>query len=418
MTKGGVIAGDVSLPYSELTGDDYKALAENQFVIDRLWLRSNPPKFVLDFRRGVSSSATDLDPRAPSSFFDDVGVETVNDPNGAKAATIVESAEFLSFVQKRLVEAPLYDPEKDGASQVLNTQFSQMNQLLSEVTERVHARQVELDEQHRQRVNALEAEYKDLRASLDLQQERRISELDARADKLTAQEEAIDNRQHMHARRDLRDKITSEIQQRLAGTLVHRQSFWIRYGVLALMVAAGLGLGGLSFFSLAEYTSIVRQSTSIAAGVTSELAADIRLAKDMVTTGSVWYLLGRAALSAFGAVAFLLYAISWLKRVYAEDVRAQRDLERYSIDLSRASWAIETIMEAKSNGDVAIPDILVAGVAKNLFDASAKSEADGNDALASFLKASIRGKITPNGAEFDFNNRGTTKLAKEVEAGN
>lgn len=90
-------------------------------------------------------------------------------------------------------------------------------------------------------------------------------------------------------------------------------------------------------------------------------------------------------------------------------------MERYAIDLNRASWAIETILEASSKEGVQIPDIMIQGVSRNLFGAEEKKDEAKSDALAELLRSSAKVRVGADGAEFSINGRGAVKLAKELE---
>jgi len=271
---------------------------------------------------------------------------------------------------------------------------------------------------------SLEQEFAERRLSLEEEFQKRhadgIAALDEQRSLIFTQEEdlrkrtlELDDRDHIHARRQLREQITSNISKRLEGSMVPYRTSFIGWIVFSLTLTGSIFLGIISYLSLTEFTEIVRigANSSTSVQMKSDIAA-VTLANSSV----VWFLLARGAVAGIGSIAFLVYAISWLKSIYHADIRAHRDLERYSIDLNRASWAVETIMEAKA-GDGAIPDILIAGMSRNLFDGSSSEGAYAaatNDALGSLLRASAKAKIGPSGAEFELNSRGANRIASQL----
>lgn len=273
------------------------------------------------------------------------------------------------------------------------------------ITEQLAAARLALETEFAERRSALETEIQARQAKLDEAAAQLQQEAAQREESLLQRTKELDDRDHIHARRKLREDITKGIEARLASAIVPMRTSAIGWIIFAISLSVSGFLGWVSVTSLLDYASLSQAPSIEAQGQTYSVEQG-------------WFLLGRGAVTGSLAVAFLVYAITWLKSIYHADVRAQRELERYSIDLNRASWAVETIMEAKKDGGN-IPDILIAGVSRNLFDsATGKDASSQHDALGSLLRASARAKITTSGAEFEVNSRGANKLAKELEGEN
>jgi hypothetical protein len=124
----------------------------------------------------------------------------------------------------------------------------------------------------------------------------------------------------------------------------------------------------------------------------------------------------RFALPAAAATGLLFYLLSWLKQLHAEDVRSERDLERYSYDIDRASWVIETILEAETKeGDV--PSEWISGVTHALFtrtDARTE-ESSAADGLASLFNVAAKAEFGPSGPRFEISRPGLRKIGKSME---
>ncbi|WP_155249392.1 hypothetical protein [Rhizobium etli] len=377
----------------------------NTFAIDKFDLTASESVLVLRFRRGVGGDAERIDKdRTPSPYFDDISLELGSRSNTNLAvpdADVLLNA--IELVQKHVI-MPHLQVEGSANTEIedaLGEQFARMNALFSELTDRAHRRLLELDEIHAQRLTSISDKERSQEEALTARSAELENSYLEKSSELRRREEDLNNRAHMHARRTLGQKITTDIQQRLSQAIVPLGTSALRWGVFALTLAGGAFLAWLAWFSLSEFAQLVAAPDSKTPAIAS------------ISDPSAIFLLVRGALAAFGAVAFLLYAITWLKAMYQDDLRAQRELERYSIDLNRASWAIETIMEAKNVG-AEIPAALVNGVTKNLFDqhhGTGKERGASGDALANLLRASASAKFGTNGAEFTVNRGGTNKLA-------
>ncbi|TIR23998.1 MAG: hypothetical protein E5X34_13160 [Mesorhizobium sp.] len=282
--------------------------------------------------------------------------------------------------------------------------LSQLQSTTVGMTEQLAAARLKMETEFAERRSALEADFQARQAKLEETSAGLHEEMLRREGSLLQRTKELDDRDHIHARRKLREDITKGIEARLASAIVPMRTSLVGWAVFSISLLVAGFLGWVSFESLVGYVSIVQQASVKSLNPVSDF-----------TLQQGWFLLGRGVVTGGLAVAFLVYAISWLKSIYHADVRAQRELERYSIDLNRASWAVETIMEAKKDGG-SIPDILVAGVSRNLFDTGpSKDSSLPADGLGSLLRASAKAKITTNGAEFEVNNRGARKLANELD---
>lgn len=292
--------------------------------------------------------------------------------------------------------------------------IEQMQRTVATVGEQVASARLRLEQEFAERRAELEAEFGQRQAQTEATMEELRQSVITREEQLTQRSKELDDRDHIHARRQLREQITESIASRLRGAIVPRGTSMVGWSVLALTLIGSAFLAAVSYFSLAEYAQIIDAANN-AAGQRVQTREAIATSVLPGSTAS-WILLARGFLAGFGSIAFLVYAIGWLKSLYHDRLRAERELERYSIDLNRASWAVETIMESRSK-EAVIPDLLVAGIAHNLFDAAPDrrpSEHSG-DLSAMLLRSSAKAKIGPNGAEFELNGRGAKKLADQID---
>jgi hypothetical protein len=160
-------------------------------------------------------------------------------------------------------------------------------------------------------------------------------------------------------------------------------------------------IAGAAFFGSYAY---------IAAADLHQLLGWTRLPSSLVYVSLI-----RLGVSTAGAAGFIVYLLGWLRRVHNEDVRAERDLERYRYDVDRASWAIETILEAQEKQSGIVPDRWIDGVTHALFVRTEEPPEDGGavQIMSQILDVAARAKIGPNGTELEINRGGLRKLAKE-----
>jgi hypothetical protein len=387
-------------------------------TITHIQAGSKSAPIMVQYLRGTSVNENDLT-RMPSAYFDEF-VVTVNRPDGNKRAVSLDEVQWCIRVAGKHatgVTDSALENRAETATALLQEQFSQLSVLQTDILERSQERRAQEEADYAMRRQALEQAADQREREFAETRTSELAAIEAQRAALDERAKELDDRGHMHVRRLLREQITNDIQDRLKKAMLPLRTSILRQGVFVLALIGAVFLGSLAYVSFIDYVAELQAvEASISAASKGADSAITNAALQALHTNAMWVALARGISYSIGTFALLLYAVSWLKRIYYDDVRAMRELERYSIDLNRASWAIETIMEAKSQGDVAIPDLLVAGVSKHLFDHPGQKENEGtSDALAAVLRASAKAKIGPGGAEFELNNRGTTKLAKELE---
>ena len=256
--------------------------------------------------------------------------------------------------------------------------------------ERKAARQEYALEQSR-----LDVAAEDRRKAFDEYKQQEEGHLQQRQEALKQREQELDNRQHMHARRELRERISEDFKTRVVKPVVSRAAFRMRWLVFGLTLAAGIGIGAFGIDSFGDL---------IATG------------GDEVNPG--WLTITHAVRSVVLialALGFVAYAISWLRSIYLDDVRAERRYEKYGHDIDRASFVIETIMEVGDKEDMQVPDAWVDGVCRNLFEDNAERGASDtpNHALAALFETISGAKFGPEGAEFSIERRDARRFAKK-----
>lgn len=215
-------------------------------------------------------------------------------------------------------------------------------------------------------------------------------------------------RQHMHARRELHQRITENIKTRIKEPVVPPTISFLRYIVFFLLTSLGTGAMYMGF----DILQAIREITLPAIGRDHD--ANVVLYQEQVFShqfeGSILLALG------FG---LMIYAINWIRLVYINDVRTIRNYERYGNDIARASYAIETIMETSEKGMTKVPDAWVESVCRNLF----ADEVGGdygkipNTASGMLLDLIYEAKLGAEGTEVTMRRRGFRRLSKKLKGG-
>ncbi|MGQ2903799.1 MAG: hypothetical protein ACT6RL_05060 [Neoaquamicrobium sediminum] len=409
--------GDVPVEYPSETVTNFLK-GKNLQAISTFDTRSGTPPVTVRFRRGIGGTVANLDAtRVASPYFDEIAIEAkpANTGQTPSVETIVAVKKLISRHIK-LPDTSSVNESSSEAIDLLKFQFSQLNEQLLEINTTSLKRRETLEDEYSEKRQQLEEEL--ARHSEQLRE--KVEKLDfdhkLRLEALEAREKQLDDRDHIHARRELRTHITDAIAEQLKGDLVPRKASAMRWSVLGLLLLGAAGLGITSAWSLYEFGQLIYLGSLREAS--GDVIAQRAYAMAQLEAGGHWLVLARGFISATIAIGFLLYAISWLKALYHDEVKTRRELQRYATDLSRASWAIETIMEAKASGDVVIPDAVMTGVTRNLFETPGTGKASNEtsaNALAELLRTSGKARFGPNGAEFELSSRGANKLADKID---
>lgn len=220
---------------------------------------------------------------------------------------------------------------------------------------------------------------------------------------LAARKKEIDDRSHTHARRETRQAITTEVKARQGRPPVSRNTTLYRGAIV--VVSVGL-------FALLGWLTIVNsQEVSVMIGRGQPLGP------------TFWAIIGRLALLTVGAVGAAAYLLNFLRHMHDDDLRAERDLERYLYDVDRASWVIETVLEAqRRDGEqepVEIPVEWVQGVTRSLFTRSEAKNPEESSlaAVGSLFNFAAEAELGPGGTRLKFNRPGLRALKRHAEAG-
>ena len=365
----------------------------------------------VSFSRGVSSNVQDPGAsRQASPYFDELSLNLDGmDVDSESQQQLISCIDIIERTLPKTV--PLQEFDKGhSVIDVLQTEISSLADQYKAMLDGLAKERAEIraaaDEERQAARQAHDTAMKEAKTAAEEQkrqfdeyQKGREAALVQRTKEQDERENDLDNRQYMHARRELREKISSDFKKRVGEPVVSRQAKIMQSLILGLALFAGLNLGVLGFVdfrTLIETGSTTRFPGWLAAG---------------------WAF--RSVVAMGVSIGFLAYAINWLRNVYLDDVRTRRQYERYGHDIDRASFVIETIMEVNERVETQVPDTWIDGVCRNLFRNNADDTSDNPSAnVAAMLFESISGaKIGPDGAEVSMGRRESRRLANKISRG-
>lgn len=258
--------------------------------------------------------------------------------------------------------------------------------------QRLAAKQIEAKRQE------LEQEFSEKAQKFEKEILAREEFLERRNDELHHREQSLQLQESKHERRDIRNNITQKIQTRLSGG----QSRKARLG--RLIVLAICIWGSAAGLMLAITTAINGSASQLLTdGLSVGEAIDLT---KMVGGGTI-------------AIALTFYALNFWRKKIDDDERHERLLERYSLDIDRGSWIVETVFDIRSeNPDAEISGVWLEGVSGGLFPLASESsdeKDDAVDALGILLKKGAHFRLTPNGAEFELSEKAAKRVGRDAD---
>jgi len=274
---------------------------------------------------------------------------------------------------------------------ILTQQLQGMNEVSRQILERVAKGQADQDEAFKKKVAKLEADHTALLGRLE-------KEYDQKSEALNRREDELLNQESKHERRQLRASITENIKERLSSRQVRNRNNNSRIIVTSFALLGMLIAATSAFYGYFE--AII------------PISADSESTPPQSYLGQIdWIQAVRVLASSTLFAILLFYILGYWRKSIDEDIQFDRMLERYALDIDRASWVVETVLEVRGEnrqseaGDGEdVPDLWLQGVTANLFPFDSKIESDDDtalDALGELLKKSANLSIGPNGAQLD-----------------
>jgi hypothetical protein len=220
----------------------------------------------------------------------------------------------------------------------------------------------------------------------------RKDQLDLRQNALETLQKQLDDRNNTHVRREIRGSLLQLAKDRLADFSVSKQT-QTQYRMVHVASLAGVAATALA---------------AIFYGGQIERAPEGSFPPETLLFAI------KAALFATTAIALGSWYLRWLNRWLQRFADAEFKLQQFRLDIERASWLAETVLEWKSTSAEPFPELLASRLSKGLFD-STSSESEDPKSPAHHLAEAIFGaasavKLRIGDNQVDLDRRGIKKL--------
>lgn len=233
----------------------------------------------------------------------------------------------------------------------------------------------------------------DERLRLETEYAKRNGSLDERDVALNELKKQLDDRNNTHVRREIRSSLLTLAKERLDNFTI---SVTTRKHHLALNLTSIIGLvalAGTSFY-FGSQISIDPSTKQYPPEAIALIIKSASYAAATIALGS-WYL-------------------GWLNRWLQKIADSEFKLQQFRLDIERASWLAETVLEWKSTSQEPFPELLAARLSSGLFQ-SQGTDADGPRTPASHLAEALLGsasstKLKFGDNELNFDRKGIQRL--------
>ena len=314
------------------------------------------------------------------------------------------------FADAMLIEA-LSHPLASGKSAAKYADVNSHGAILEKM-ESVAAHLIEDTDQHRKSLDSdyienerrrqeyFDASIADARKTIEEDRHRlesdyskRNSFLDEKESELNELKKQLDDRNNTHVRREIRSSLLKLAEDRLQNFTISETT---KKQHLAVNAASVFG-----FITLAAASVYFGSAVSIDPGTKKYPAEAIAL-------------IIKSASYAAAAIALGSWYLGWLNRWLQRVADSEFKLQQFRLDIERASWLAETVLEWKSSSQEPFPELLTARLSTGLFQATG-TDADGPRTPASHLAEALLGsassaKLRLGENELNFDRKGINRL--------
>ena len=327
------------------------------YLIAQAHYRARSANMLVRFRRTVNEK--------PDPYYDEILITQEN------SAIPPDSLFKVEEILRSKIKFPSPSTPQEASGEVIGILEKEMStiahmhqQLLSEALElRSKYDQQELDRRLR-----FEDEQRQAAAKLKQMEQDALQGIEREKEELNKKREEFDFSDHMRARRHLRQQITDDVQRSIAKPVSSSGSIQKFYLISVICVVSSLASGIFAYESFESFRSAADLAPVVAPAAALPASDAVDSGKSLeVNNYLLWMLALRGFLLSAVAIGFAYYLVAMYRKSHDEDVATLRELQRYGMDINRASWIIETAMEMTTKENAKIPEKWIEGTCTGLF---------------------------------------------------
>ncbi|AWH19220.1 hypothetical protein C1922_18820 [Stenotrophomonas sp. ZAC14D2_NAIMI4_7] len=193
----------------------------------------------------------------------------------------------------------------------------------------------------------------------------RVAALDLREGELDSLKKTLDDRNNTHVRREIRSSLLDLTKERLLNFRVSPETR-TQYILVHAVCSAGI----VFLLGLAAVTAVKFDST--------------------LPTTAFALSAARSLLAGAAAIALGAWYLKWLNRWLQRIADAEFKLQQFRLDIERASWLTETVLEWNQSSKEPFPELLASRLSTGLFQ-STKDDVEDPQTSASQLAEALLG---------------------------
>jgi len=309
------------------------------------------------------------------------------------------NADLKAFEPGRFVDAGLSEEQTQLLS-IHEGTLERLERLNEDLIRQSSEFRENLEKRFEERTSDLEQQTKNKQEKLDKEYEERSQVLEKKDQVLTDKLSAIDDRDNTHVRREIRDKMLSDVKSRIDTFGVSRSTEGKRIPVLVGIVIMVIAIASMLAYSIYEMHQLTMPNINA----------------NTTPVPSLYWIWVKITFLSIGLLGTILYYIKWQNRWAEQHANSEFQLQQFYIDVNRANWVIESCLEWRKETESVIPAALLKSITRNLFENGTddlEKVTHPSDALASALLGSaskLKMKVGDN--ELEFNKPGKIKSSK------
>ncbi|MDE2561523.1 MAG: hypothetical protein KGL48_04680 [Sphingomonadales bacterium] len=381
--------GNATIAYTEEI--DLDSIDEDTYSIQQINISDQNSRNTIIICRGKFDSQNKLDlinfiNFRSSAPFDEYMIFNQQDNFSVQQIISIEKI----FSSQRFDDAAFNKDSESELTAIVTAQLEQLRMLALDFSKRQLAAERRLEEAYRKREDALQERISTEEAKLSARRVDLDNHIEEERASIEAWRREINDREPQHERRSLREALTGEIKNYLNSP--SSRSIYHEYITNALYVVVGIFFVVISIYLTVSYSASNQNSQFI-----------------------TWSIVGKSLVAGIGGAAFLWAGLSGLKSTSRHASEYDREMRRYSFDMDRASWIVETILQMSTNESAQVPSEWLESVCRDLFKSlpGQVDETKSLDALAALLDVTARAKIGTSGIDFEIDRKQAKRLAAE-----